>query len=75
MQELTMAMFEDARDKSGFVGLTYHSLRHTTASLLINSGVDLYTIGEILGHKSAQTTKSYAHLDIKRLKSAMKKLA
>lgn len=69
------AMFEDARDKAGFVGLTYHSLRHTTASLLINSGVDLYTIGKILGHKSAQTTKRYAHLDIKRLKSAMKKLA
>jgi integrase len=49
----------------------FHDLRHTTASLLINAGVPLYTVGAILGHKSLQTTKRYAHLETKTLEDAM----
>lgn len=67
-------MFEEARDKAGLTGLTFHDLRHTTASLLISNGVDIYTVGEILGHKSVQTTKRYAHLSVEHLKKAMEKL-
>lgn len=52
----------------------FHDFRHTTASLLINAGVPLYTVGAILGHKSVQTTKRYAHLDIKSTTTAMEKL-
>lgn len=52
----------------------FHDLRHTTASLLINAGVPLYTVGAILGHKSAQTTKRYAHLDLKTTTAAMERL-
>lgn len=54
--------FEVARAAIGMPHLHYHDLRHTTASLMIQAGVPLYTVGEILGHKSTQTTKRYAHL-------------
>lgn len=51
-----------------------HDLRHTTASLLINAGVPLYTVGKILGHKSIQTTAKYAHLQTRTLEDAMSKI-
>jgi integrase len=56
------ADFEKARDSLGIGHFTYHDLRHTTASLMIQAGADLYTVGEILGHRCVQTTKRYAHL-------------
>ena len=51
-----------------------HDLRHTCASLLIQAGVPLYTVGAILGHSSAQTTKRYAHLDTSSMEAAISKL-
>ena len=38
---------------------------------MINAGVDLYTVGGVLGHKSAVSTKRYSHLATKTLKSAV----
>lgn len=52
-------------------GVRFHDLRHTAASLLIQEGVDLYRIGQILGHSSLQTTKRYAHLAVESLREAM----
>lgn len=54
--------------------VTLHTLRHTCASWLIQSGVDLYTVGRILGHSSTQTTARYAHLSDDSLKAAIRKL-
>jgi integrase len=51
-----------------------HDLRHTTASLLIQAGVPLFTVGAILGHSSLQTTRRYAHLDTKSMETAISKL-
>lgn len=39
-----------------------HDLRHSFASAAVSSGASLAVIGELLGHRSAQTTKRYAHL-------------
>jgi integrase len=39
-----------------------HDLRHTAASYLVMNGASLHETAEILGHKSTQTTKRYAHL-------------
>lgn len=55
-------------------GVRPHDLRHTCASWLINSGVDLYTVGRILGHAGPETTKRYAHLVPGTIRKAMAKL-
>lgn len=39
-----------------------HDLRHSFASLLINSGRSLYEVQKILGHTQVKTTQRYAHL-------------
>jgi site-specific recombinase XerD len=41
---------------------------------MINAGVDLYTVGGVLGHKSAVSTARYAHLAAGRLKGAVGKI-
>jgi len=40
----------------------FHDLRHSCASYLAQAGASLLEIGEVLGHKSQQTTARYAHL-------------
>jgi integrase len=48
-----------------------HDLRHSAASEMINAGVDLYTVGGVLGHKSQVSTARYAHLAHARLREAV----
>lgn len=59
------------RDAAGMHHLHFHDLRHTTASEMINAGVDLYTVGKVLGHKSHASTARYAHLATDRLAEAL----
>ena len=40
----------------------FHDSRHTTGSHLVMNGATLYETGEVLGHRSVQVTKRYAHL-------------
>ena len=49
----------------------FHSLRHSFASHLVQQGVSIYTIKELLGHSSISTTEIYSHLNIDTLKEAM----
>ncbi len=49
----------------------FHDLRHSTASELVNAGVDLFTVGGVLGHKSQASTARYAHLSQDRMREAM----
>ncbi len=55
----------------GISHLHFHDLRHSAASAMINAGVDLYTVGGVLGHKSALSTKRYSHLATKTLAAAV----
>jgi site-specific recombinase XerD len=50
----------------------FHSLRHSFASNLVQKGVSLYTIKELLGHSSISTTEVYAHLNMDSLKEAIR---
>jgi integrase len=51
--------------------LTFHSLRHTCASFLVQSGVPLYTVSRILGHKTMRMTERYSHLAQDDLRHAL----
>jgi integrase len=46
--------------KTCTVKATPHQLRHTAATLLLNAGMSVWGVKEILGHKSVQTTLGYA---------------
>jgi len=54
---------------------TIHDLRHTFASHLVMSGVDLRTVKEVLGHSSITTTMIYSHLSKSQVKKAIDKLS
>lgn len=41
---------------------TPYGMRHTAASLLVQAGVDLYRVQDLLGHENHETTQKYAHL-------------
>lgn len=51
-----------ARRSVGLADVRMHDLRHSFASLLINSGRTLYEVQLILGHTQVKTTQRYAHL-------------
>ncbi|MGD0113536.1 MAG: tyrosine-type recombinase/integrase, partial [Armatimonadota bacterium] len=55
--------------------ITPHRLRHTFATHLIRSGVDVRTVQELLGHADLQTTARYLHSDTRTKQAAVGKLA
>ncbi|MBN3033089.1 MAG: tyrosine-type recombinase/integrase [Candidatus Saganbacteria bacterium] len=52
----------------------FHTLRHTYASHLVNKGVPLLTIKDLLGHTDIKTTTIYAHLSNEHLQNAAKQI-
>jgi integrase len=54
--------WENARSRAGITDFRFHDLRHTAASYLAMNGASLAEIAEILGHKSFDMVKRYAHL-------------
>jgi len=54
--------FRNAMRRAGITEFRFHDLRHTFASHLAMSGVDLNTIREIMRHTDFKTTLRYAHL-------------
>ena len=53
--------------------ITFHSSRHTFATHLGQSGVQLTTIQKLLGHQKLQTTQIYSEVDRKAITNDLKK--
>ena len=60
---------EDRRQK-----FTFHGLRHTFASWLVEDGTDLFTIKELLGHADFAMAARYSHVGAESLRAAVRKL-
>ncbi len=54
--------FENALKRAGIMDFRFHDLRHSCASYLAMNGASLAEIAEVLGHKTLQMVKRYAHL-------------
>ena len=50
--------------------LSAHKLRHTAATLMLQNGVDVKTVQEVLGHEHLNTTQIYTHIESTELKIA-----
>ena len=58
-------MVKQRLKKAGLDSSQYssHKLRHTAATLMLQNGVDVRTLQELLGHEHLNTTQIYTHVD------------
>lgn len=68
------AGFALACHKAEISGVTWHTLRHTFASRLVNRGVDIVTVQELLGHSTVTVTMRYTHTNLDSKRNAVAKL-
>ena len=54
--------WQKLRAFAGLEDVRVHDCRHTFASHAVMSGLDLYTVGRLLGHADIGSTERYAHL-------------
>ena len=65
-------MVKQRLKKAGLDASQYssHKLRHTAATLMLQNGVDVRTLQEVLGHEHLNTTQIYTHVDNENLRTA-----
>jgi integrase len=67
--------FRNAVKAAKLEGVRFHDLRHTTATHLALAGVDALLIADILGHKTLDMTRRYAHLSNESKRAALEKVS
>jgi integrase len=60
-----------ARQAADLPHVHLHDLRHSAASAMVSAGISLATVGAVLGHKSAASTKRYSHWSTDSLAQAV----
>lgn len=71
----TEEAWRQARSRSGIQDFRFHDLRHSCASYLAMNGATPGEIAEVLGHKTLQMVKRYAHLSEKHVSSVVERMA
>lgn len=66
--------FTTACRRAGIENFRIHDLRHTCASWLVNAGVPLPEVRDLLGHSTIQMTEKYAHLSQENVRHAVSRL-
>ena len=68
------AMVKKRLSEAGIDSTQYssHKLRHTAATLMLQNGVDVRAVQEVLGHDHLNTTEIYTHIDNESLRIAAK---
>lgn len=71
-REMVHSMVKTTLLKAGLDPSQYsaHKLRHTAATLMLQNGVDVRTLQEVLGHEHLNTTQIYTHVDNSELRIA-----
>jgi len=67
--------FKAACRRAGIEDLRFHDLRHSAATFMVQGGIDLVTVKEILGHSSIEMTMRYAHPTPENKRKAVNVLA
>jgi len=71
--DLNLAWYATLK-KAGIKGFRFHDMRHTFASRLVQAGVSLKTVAQLLGHSSVVVTERYSHLAPSNLENAVEVL-
>ncbi len=71
LRQRTNAHIKEWAKKAGIEkNLSFHTSRHTFATMMLTLGVDLYTVSKLLGHSNVKTTQIYAKIvDSKKVKA------
>ena len=70
-----LAAWHAALARAGLPPVPLHTARHTTATLLMDLGVDVTVIQAILGHAAPLTTRGFQHADVTMSRTALARLA
>ncbi len=73
--ESAQRMFYAAKERAGVTsGHGIHSLRHSFATHLLESGIDLMVISRLLGHRQLSTTSKYLHVTNRHIRNVISPL-
>jgi integrase/recombinase XerD len=76
LEDLVTKKFKDYVREAGInPKLHFHSLRHTFATWLVQSGVRIYEVQKLLGHSNISVTQICSHLAAMELHEAVEKIS